>query len=181
VAYVRVSVSRVLTVISLALGFCVTAESAPKYKVLHSFIVSDGSGPYGGVVLGQGGDLYGTTVGGGLGKCGLYNCGTVFRLTPQANGKWAESVLYSFQGGYDGADPLSSLILDAFGNIYGTATGGGLQSWHCLRAYIDRGWLDRDRPLHLLRQVGVRGWRLAGSRTDDGRSRESLRDRRGSL
>ena len=124
-AYVRVSVSRVLTVISLALGFCVTAESAPKYKVLHSFIVSDGSGPYGGVVLGQGGDLYGTTVGGGLGKCGLYNCGTVFRLTPQANGKWAESVLYSFQGGYDGADPLSSLILDAFGNIYGTATGGG--------------------------------------------------------
>jgi len=49
VVYCRASVSRVLTVISLALGFCVTAESAPKDKVLHSFNGSDGSAPWAGV------------------------------------------------------------------------------------------------------------------------------------
>jgi len=129
VAYVRASVGRVLTVISLALGFCVTAESAPKYKVLHSFMGSDGSGPYGGVVL-RAGDLYGTTAGGGAGKCGLYHCGAVFQLTPHANAKWTGSVLYSFQGGSgDGSDPLGNLVFDAAGNLYGTTDGGGAYNY----------------------------------------------------
>jgi len=126
VVYCRASVSRVLTVISLALGFCVTAESAPKYKVLHSFTGTDGSGPYGGVAFGLRGELYGTTVGGGVGKCGLYNCGVVFQLAPHGNGKWTETVLYSFQGGSgDGSDPQGGVSFDAAGSLYGTTYGGG--------------------------------------------------------
>jgi uncharacterized repeat protein (TIGR03803 family) len=45
----------------------------------------------------------------------------VFRLTPDGQ----ETVLHSFAGGSDGANPCDSLILDASGNLYGTTIGGG--------------------------------------------------------
>ena len=51
--------------------------------------------------------------------------GTVFKLTP-SNGGWAESVLYSFTGGSDGASPYSDVILDQAGNLYGTTWQGGV-------------------------------------------------------
>jgi uncharacterized repeat protein (TIGR03803 family) len=67
------------------------------------------------------GNLYGTTqLGGGFGD------GTVFKLTPNSDGSWTESVLYSFTGGADGRQPLyGGVIFDATGNLYGTASGGG--------------------------------------------------------
>ena len=37
-----------------------------------------------------------------------------------------EKVIYSFTGGTDGAYPLSDLTLDAEGNLYGTASNGGI-------------------------------------------------------
>ncbi|HEY1638208.1 MAG TPA: choice-of-anchor tandem repeat GloVer-containing protein [Rhizomicrobium sp.] len=37
----------------------------------------------------------------------------------------AESVLYSFAGAPDGATPFGNLVLDAFGNLYGTTVWGG--------------------------------------------------------
>jgi uncharacterized repeat protein (TIGR03803 family) len=36
-----------------------------------------------------------------------------------------EKVLYSFTGGKDGAGPMSSLLMDAKGNLFGTTYGGG--------------------------------------------------------
>ena len=36
-----------------------------------------------------------------------------------------ESVLYSFQGGNDGAFPSSNLVADKQGNLYGTTEFGG--------------------------------------------------------
>jgi hypothetical protein len=47
-------------------------------------------------------------------------------LSPQAGGSWATTVLYTYPGdGEDGAFPLSGLIRDAAGNLYGTTTYGG--------------------------------------------------------
>jgi hypothetical protein len=44
----------------------------------------------------------------------------VFRLTPAAGqGAWTETVLHMFLGKNDGASPLSSLIFDKSGALYG--------------------------------------------------------------
>ncbi len=95
-------------------------------KLLYSFPAypGDGTVPLAGVILDSAGNLYGTTSNGGTGDFG-YGAGTVFELTPSADGQWTETVLYNFQGGDDGGGPGSELLLDAKGNLYGTTYGGG--------------------------------------------------------
>lgn len=90
--------------------------------MIHAFSgYPDGTEPdYDYLVFDQAGNLYGTTSDGGL-----HGDGTVFKMTP-SNGGWTESVLYSFQGGAgDGVQPLSGVVLDASGNLYGTTFHGG--------------------------------------------------------
>lgn len=78
----------------------------------------DGSGPMGPVIEDANGDLYGTTCCGGV-----YGFGTVYRIRHTASG-YAESVLYSFQGGSDGDYPRGGLI-DVGGALYGATEDGG--------------------------------------------------------
>jgi uncharacterized repeat protein (TIGR03803 family) len=96
-------------------------------KVLHRFSNNgeDGQSPSGSLIFDASGNLYGTTYNGGTGGCTEFGpgCGTVFQLTPGANGKWTEEVVHSFTGG-DGIWPWG-LILDASGNLYGAAYLGG--------------------------------------------------------
>jgi uncharacterized repeat protein (TIGR03803 family) len=93
-------------------------------SVLWSFDGTDGSGPAG-VIMDRNGNLYSTTQGGGVGAKG-----TVFELTPPATtgGSWTESVLWSFGKGKDGTLPLSSLVMDTTGHLYGTTFFGGTYS-----------------------------------------------------
>jgi len=69
------------------------------------------------------GDLYGTYYSIDIQWCG-YNCGAVFELKP-AKGQWAETDLYDFLGGGNGGQPPATVVLDAKGNLYGTAAEGG--------------------------------------------------------
>jgi uncharacterized repeat protein (TIGR03803 family) len=99
-------------------GTVFKVDTTGKGIVLYSFKggTTDGCGPYGGLVRDREGNLYGTTV-----TCGVSNLGTVFRVS--TSGK--ETVLHSFSG-TDGAYPeLTSLIIDAKGNLYGVAYAGG--------------------------------------------------------
>jgi uncharacterized repeat protein (TIGR03803 family) len=92
-----------------------------KIRVLDGFKGMPHAGfPYGGLISDAGGSLYGTTYYGGAN--GL---GSVFKLTPGTNGKWSQSVLYSFKTGTDGNSPTSTLVFDAQGNLYGTTSAGG--------------------------------------------------------
>jgi uncharacterized repeat protein (TIGR03803 family) len=85
--------------------------------VLHSFANgSDGRLPLENLIVDHAGNLYGTTTYGGT-----YSAGTVFRLAPDGT----ETVLHSFANGSDGAYPLSALVLDDAGNLYGTTSQGG--------------------------------------------------------
>jgi uncharacterized repeat protein (TIGR03803 family) len=92
-----------------------------KETIIHSFTGGDdGEYPYGGLTIDRAGKLYGTTSGGGT-----HVWGTVFELKPSRSGRWKESVLYDFSGGSDGGEPLADLVIDASGNLYGTAALGG--------------------------------------------------------
>jgi uncharacterized repeat protein (TIGR03803 family) len=93
--------------------------------VVHSFAgAPDGALPRAALVN-VSGTLYGTTFSGGSGTAcsihGVAGCGTVFTIN-SATG--VETVVYSFTGGTDGADPQAPLI-DIDGLLYGTALNGG--------------------------------------------------------
>jgi uncharacterized repeat protein (TIGR03803 family) len=97
-----------------------------KEHVLHSFPASqsDGSQPSSGVVFDHSGNLYGTTsIGGGTGCEG--GCGIVYQLTPSADGRWTESILYNFGNGKNGQTPEGGVIIDKAGNLYGVTAFGG--------------------------------------------------------
>ena len=92
-------------------------------EIVHRFKgAPDGGGPSAGLVFDTKGNLYGTTLGGGGVRSGS---GTVFKLTHNANGAWAERILYTFQFGDDGAEPRGGVVFDTRGNVYGTASAGG--------------------------------------------------------
>jgi uncharacterized repeat protein (TIGR03803 family) len=91
-------------------------------KVLHYFDNNgnDGVTPgWGALIMDAMGSLYGTTASGGC--CG----GTVFKLTPGADGRWKETILYDFQGGAGGLEPAAGVVMDQAGNLYGTTISGG--------------------------------------------------------
>ncbi len=105
-------------------------QTAWTLTVLNAFChlpgCADGGGPYADLIADKEGALYGTTTGGGDSEF----AGTVFKLTPPANGQgfWTETVLYSFCSVYqpdcgDGLHPYGSLIADEEGALYGTTTG----------------------------------------------------------
>ncbi len=95
-----------------------------KQTVLHDFGKgTDGASPYAGLTFDTSGNLYGTTLDGGT-----YGWGTVFELTPAADGTWTETVLHSFDLLNESASaalPYGGLVLDASGNLYGTTWVGG--------------------------------------------------------
>lgn len=96
------------------------AQASPKEKVLYRFQGgTDGFEPLGTLVADQAGNLYGTTTSGGTGNCNG-GCGTAFELSPNPDGTWAETILYSFAGGSDGAFPNAGMVFDQKGNLYGT-------------------------------------------------------------
>ena len=90
--------------------------------VLYNFTGGTDGGSPTGVVIGNGGVLYGTT---------QYGGGTVFSLTPPASGPsgsvgpWTEKVLYSFTGVSAGAYSPTNLVIGTGGVLYGTSGAGG--------------------------------------------------------
>jgi len=85
---------------------------------------TDGCAPESNLIFDLSGNLYGTTVAGGSSTyCSGSGCGTVFKLSPGSGG-WTESVLYSFTGGADGANPFAGPLLNSTGSLYTAASVG---------------------------------------------------------
>ncbi len=104
------------------------AGSSYIHNQLHAFAGgNDGQQPWGGVIFGPDGALYGTTTAGGF-----EGAGTVFSLRPPVTicrtvlCPWTESVLYGV-GQFGGlAPPYGQVAFDSAGNIYGTTAFGGI-------------------------------------------------------
>jgi uncharacterized repeat protein (TIGR03803 family) len=90
---------------------------------LHTFAAgpNDGDFPFGSLLLGRDGNLYGTTPEGGTN-----NSGTVFKITPDGE----ETVLHNFGGTpADGGAPNFGVVQGADGNLYGTTSNGGANGY----------------------------------------------------
>jgi uncharacterized repeat protein (TIGR03803 family) len=92
------------------------------YAVLHTFgsTAGDGASPYGALLLGSDGGLYGTT----------YQGSTVFKLNTDGTGY---TILYSPVGG-TGIGPYAGLVQGSDGAIYGDTYGGGIDCFECAAA-----------------------------------------------
>ena len=105
------------------------SASAPVYAsaptTLVSFYGSTGQNPLAGLIADANGNLFGTTY-----QAGVNNYGTVFEI--QNTGTVAvpiysssPTVLVSFTGP-EGGGPVGGLIIDADGDLFGTAAAGGI-------------------------------------------------------
>lgn len=125
----KVAAAVIRSTMTLAV-FCVLLLSvnhpaqAQTEAALYSFSGNpDGAYPESRLTADSAGNLYGTTLSGGLGS------GTVFELSPNGSGGWTETVLYNFcsqTNCADGANPKYAYVMfDSHGNLYGTTYAGG--------------------------------------------------------
>jgi uncharacterized repeat protein (TIGR03803 family) len=123
---------------------------------LHRFLGgSDGYNPHAGVVLDRAGNLYGTTVNGGIDG----NNGTVFKLTRGANGQWTEKVIYTFCAQFectDGSEPYAGVTFDKSGNLYGATSGGG-SDWGLVYKLTPSEGQWTEAVLHAFAGLGIDG------------------------
>jgi len=98
------------------------SDNGWSYATIHSFTNGDG-GSVDKLIMDAAGNLYGTTMNGGA-----YGNGSVFKLT-HSGGAWIHTSLHDFCAtGFpcpDGSQPMSALVFDAQGNLYGTTSRGG--------------------------------------------------------
>ncbi len=85
---------------------------------LGTFNGANGTNPYGGVVFDATGNLFGTTNSG----TGTNKYGTIYEIAAGSN---TITTLAAFGPTTGGINPRSGLVIDASGNLYGTATSGG--------------------------------------------------------
>jgi uncharacterized repeat protein (TIGR03803 family) len=137
--------------------------------IVHEFGSEYGINATGsGVILDGSGNLYGTTFLGGA-----HGDGTVFELSPGANGNWSIKTLHSFNG-KDGTFLVGGLVFDVMGNLYGTADLGGLNQCSgngCGVVFELSPGSDRwaEKVLHDFRDNGKDGFRSsAGLAVDSG-------------
>jgi uncharacterized repeat protein (TIGR03803 family) len=87
------------------------------------------AGPAGSLTMDSEGNLYGATPYGGI-----HDAGSIFKLMPM-NGTWTYTDLYDFRwrdGAVSlGAFPNGGIVLDANGDLYGTAQIGGPENSNC--------------------------------------------------
>jgi len=117
--------------------------------VLHNFGSSaDGAYPVGNIAIDSGGNIFGTTEGGGaFGNGTEVQGGTVFELALNA-GIWRERVLHSFGGGSDGNVPKGGVILDTHGHAYGTTYAGGADGEGTVFAISTAGGSSAEKVIH---------------------------------
>jgi len=110
------SITRISLPVAALLAALPLTARASTLTVLHNFTGADGANPVDGLMAGAGGVFYGTASSGGT-----FGAGALFKIG--IAGK--QTVLHSFSGGADGANPNGGVIQNASHVLFGTTTAGG--------------------------------------------------------
>ena len=112
-------------------------------KILSAFAnITNSSGVKPNLVIDGSGNLYGISTNGGA-----HNSGTVFELV-NSSGTYSENLLYNFASfPTDGYFP-SALIMDEFGNLYGTTTDGGTYGYGTVFELVNSSGTYSGKLLH---------------------------------
>ncbi len=102
-----------MALLSLSLALSAAAET------IHNIPCGNAANFNAALLKDSAGNFYGTSQWGGGGS------GTVFEVSPNGQGGFSCTILYTFMGQGDGADPESTLVMDGQGNLYGTTTAAG--------------------------------------------------------
>lgn len=152
--------------------------------VLHRFLENgpDGVYPTGSLIQANDGNFYGLTQMGG--RNGPVGPGTIFKITPNGT----ETVLYFFEGGADGLQPVGSLIQASDGNLYGMTSMGGtgnfayggtvfkvtLSGTHTVVYSFGSGPTDGIRPGFLAKLVQASDGNFYGTTNEGGSSNNGI-------
>jgi uncharacterized repeat protein (TIGR03803 family) len=150
-----------LAILALTPFLTAARTIAQTETLLHNFgaTTNDGVSPNGVLILNSSGNLFGTTYFGGP-----YGVGTVFEVSPKSGGGWTTTLLHVFGKGTDGQLPNAGLLLDSFGNLYGTTTVGGTHNSGIVFELIPAtGGKWTERVLHNFNSNGVDGVNPYGS------------------
>ncbi|HLX85879.1 MAG TPA: choice-of-anchor tandem repeat GloVer-containing protein [Terriglobales bacterium] len=133
-----------LTLLSAFLMIAARPSHAQTETVLHNFTAgTDGSGPMYGLTSDGNGNFYGTTAYGARS-----GDGTVFELSPNGSGGWNETLIYSFSKLKNGVFPMSPVIFDGAGNLYGTTDQGGTDGFGVVYELTPQGTSWTETVLH---------------------------------
>jgi uncharacterized repeat protein (TIGR03803 family) len=124
---ISIALAFALVIFAAATLMMATQAAAQTETILHSFGSPrlDGQRPTPGVAVDGSGNIYGTTQFGGA-----YGYGMLFELSPSVGGGYTEKVIHSFNFNHvDGTYPQAGVILDAAGNLYGSAFEGGANGY----------------------------------------------------
>jgi hypothetical protein len=126
--------------LALVVSAAVPCQAQSSVSLPYSFTGgTDGAQPNS-LIQAQDGNYYGTTAYGGA-SCAINTgtptgCGTIFQLSPNANGTFTLTTLYQFTGSTDGGVP-TGVLQGPDGYLYGTTLIGGA-SLSASQACIDK-------------------------------------------
>jgi hypothetical protein len=127
-------ISRLIPLALLAIAFTLTTTAASA-QYTETMLLNFTGGAYGGdanaLVRDASGNFYSSFGSGGVinKTCEGFACGLIVKVSPNASGAYAETILHTFTGP-DGWDP-ASLVQDAHGNLFGSTFAGGTVASSC--------------------------------------------------
>jgi uncharacterized repeat protein (TIGR03803 family) len=112
-------------------------------SVLYRFHGLDGAYPQGDLTFAPNGNIYGTTVNGGL-----TGVGTVYALSPNGGGLWLQNVILALNSVLQGSYPWGGVVFDRSGNLYGVLAHDGLTGYGTVYKLTPEGFLWLESNVH---------------------------------